>query len=120
MDFRTEAVYPLFAVFDKRIGEASRLNLGKHGIGIRLDRKRSDLNTIVFLRCGRRFRRSRIKQLLHIGAEGVHRLAMLREPVHDVAVVAGNAERVTLAVADDVLLCEVRADLASRCSRRRL
>lgn len=112
-------MYPLLAVFDKNVREASSLDLFEHGIGVCLDRERAELDAVILLLCGRRFRRSRIKQLLHIGAEGVHALAVLREPVHHIAVIAGNAELVTLRVADErrrlrldaVLLAEVGAQL---------
>ena len=36
--------------------------------------------------------------------ESVHVLPMLRKPVHDIPVIGGNALRVALAVADDILL----------------
>lgn len=50
-----------------------------------------------------RFCRCLCQECLDIGTEGIHALAVLREPVHDIAVVRCNALPVALAVADDVL-----------------
>ena len=44
------------------------------------------------------------KQSLDLGAEGVHALAVLREPVHHITVVGCDTLLVALGVADDVLL----------------
>lgn len=43
------------------------------------------------------------QQRLYICTESVHALAVLRKPVHHIAVVRSNATLVTFAVADDVL-----------------
>ena len=86
----------LFTVFDKSIIEASRLDLAEHGIGIRLDRKRTKLDAVIFLRCSRIDKIDRGKTGFYISTECVHRLAMFRKPVHDVAVIAGNAKFITL------------------------
>ena len=53
MDFCVVTAYPLFAVLHKRIGEASRLDLFEQGVGVRLDGERTELDTIILLRCGR-------------------------------------------------------------------
>ncbi len=87
----------LFAIFYEGISEASRLNLCKHGICIRLNRERPNLNTIELLRLGRRFGFRRFachEQFLDFSTEGIHIFAMLREPVHDIAMVAGNPQLV--------------------------
>ena len=108
MDFRTAVVYPLFAVLDERVGEASRLDLFEHGIGIRLDGKGTDLDAVIFLRSGRCCGCFHCrKPSLDRCTEGIHILAVFREPVHHIAVVGRDAERVSLAVADDVILGEV-------------
>lgn len=44
------------------------------------------------------------QQGFHIRTEGIHGLAVLGEPVHDIAVVGGDAQLGPLAVADNVLL----------------
>jgi len=93
----------LFAIFNEGIRKASRLDLAEHSIGIRLDRKRAKLDTVVFLRCGCLDGRGRSKPRFYIGTEGVHRFAVLREPVHHITVIAGDPEFITLTMANDIL-----------------
>ena len=57
--------------------------------------------TIVFFRCSRCF--DCYQPSFDICTKCVHVLSVLREPVHNITVVAGNAQLVALAVADDIL-----------------
>ena len=106
MDFCVVTVYSLFAELDKRVAEARRLDLFEHNVGICFDRIRTELDTVVFLWSCRRYRRGRFRSQsrFYIHPESIHALAVLREPVHNVAVVAGDAQLRTLTVANDVLL----------------
>ncbi len=95
----------LLAVLDKGIGEASRLDLFEHGIGVCLDGISADLHMVIFLRRVRFSGHFRCCQSsLDLGAERIHRLTVLREPVHHIAVIAGDAQLVPLTVADNIFL----------------
>ena len=94
----------LLPIPDERIGKSCCLDLFEHGIGIGLDAERSDLNTVELFRFGWRWSGrcgSGIKQLFHLGAERIHGLAKLGEPVHHICVVPGDAALVPLSMADE-------------------
>lgn len=85
--------------------EPRRLNLFELRVGVCLDGERSEQDAVILFRrgwfggfCGGG------KSGFHVGAERIHTLFVFREPVRDVAVVAGNPQLVTFRVADDVLL----------------
>ena len=109
MDFCVVTVYSLFAELDKRVAEARRLDLFEQNVGICFDSIRTELDTVVFLWSCRRYRRGRFRSQsrFYIHPESIHALAVLREAVHDVAVIGRDAERVTFAVTDDVLLRQI-------------
>lgn len=90
--------------FNKSIGKSSCLDICEHGIGIGLDAERPDLNAIELFWFGRHleFRWFRCNHLLlHVGAECVHGLAKLGEPVHHIGVVAGDAALVPFGMSDE-------------------
>ena len=69
-----------------------------------LDAERPDLNAIELFWFGRHleFRWFRCNHLLlHVGAECVHGLAKLGEPVHHIGVVAGDAALVPFGMSDE-------------------
>ena len=49
MDFRTVTAYPLFAVFDKSICKASRLDLSQHGVCVCFYGKCAELDAVILL-----------------------------------------------------------------------
>lgn len=93
----------LLAVLDKSVSEASCLDLAEHSIGVCLNGICADLHTVIFLRRGRLGGSRRGKPGLDRSAEGIHGLAKLRKPVHDIAVITGDPQLRALRVADDVL-----------------
>lgn len=95
------------------IREACRFDLCGEAVGVALLAERADLHTVEGFLLGLLGRA--VEDRLDICAEGVHVLAMLGPPVHDIAVVGGDALLVAFAVADDVLLGqpELRAEIGT-------
>lgn len=89
--------------FDKSIGKPCRLYLLEHGICVRLDRVSTDLNAIQFLRHSWDRRFIHRKKSFNFSAESIHRLAESRKPVHHIGMIAGDAQLITLRMADDIL-----------------
>ena len=104
MVFLSAIVYPLFAVFYKSISKAGRLDLGKHGVCVCLNGIRADLHTVIFLRRSRLGGGGRGKTRFYISTEDIHVFAVLWKPVHHIGMVTGDAQFVSLTVADDILL----------------
>ena len=105
--FRLNAEYhiirALLTVLDESVSEARRLNFRDKRISVCPDGKSAKLNAVVFLRRGRFDGSSSGKTDFNLGAEGVHRLAKPREPVHHIAVVTGDTQLISLRVADNIL-----------------